>query len=241
LLALVVERASGLSFADFLRERIFEPLGMSGSVAGQLFVCLLSRTSTGTHTYPAGWTELTEQINLGDDVTSIAYRPADGTETGTFTVTISTGTQKFAAIVWRISGACDPAIQAPQLSAPARSASTTPNPTTVTPTGGAKDYLFLWLGAWSGEQPPPPTSQPTNYASATPDRQGASTGTGGLPATNCRVAGTTRKVNAASEDPGSWTISASGDWIAWAMAVHPPPPPGGELAAPIFQVRKGYF
>jgi CubicO group peptidase (beta-lactamase class C family) len=33
LLALVVERASGRSFAEFLRERIFVPLGMAGTVA----------------------------------------------------------------------------------------------------------------------------------------------------------------------------------------------------------------
>jgi CubicO group peptidase (beta-lactamase class C family) len=33
LLALIVERASGQSFAEFLRERIFRPLGMSGTVA----------------------------------------------------------------------------------------------------------------------------------------------------------------------------------------------------------------
>jgi CubicO group peptidase (beta-lactamase class C family) len=33
LLALVVERASGRRFADFLRERIFAPLGMSGTLA----------------------------------------------------------------------------------------------------------------------------------------------------------------------------------------------------------------
>src|SRR5687767_10744296 len=33
LLALVVEKASGTSFATFLRERIFLPLGMRGTVA----------------------------------------------------------------------------------------------------------------------------------------------------------------------------------------------------------------
>ncbi|MDO5505421.1 MAG: serine hydrolase domain-containing protein [Pseudoxanthomonas suwonensis] len=33
LLSLVVERASGLAFPDFLRQRIFTPLGMQGSVA----------------------------------------------------------------------------------------------------------------------------------------------------------------------------------------------------------------
>jgi CubicO group peptidase (beta-lactamase class C family) len=33
LLALIVERASGLRFADFLHERIFRPLGMAGTVA----------------------------------------------------------------------------------------------------------------------------------------------------------------------------------------------------------------
>ena len=214
----------------------------STRVPGHLFVCLLRRTGAGTHTYPAGWVKLAEDSSdASDDVTSIAYKQIEENELSTFQMTPSTGTEKVAAIVWQIKDAHNAGQQPPELSTVAVGTSTTPNPTTVTPTGGAKDYLFLWLGGWENEQTSPPTSQPTNYASGTPDRIGANTGTAGAVATNCRVAGTTRQLNAASEDPGSWTISVSDDWTAWAMAIHPAPPGGEEKPEPIFRPKKGYF
>lgn len=39
--------------------------------------------------------------------------------------------------------------------------------------------------------------------------------------TNSRCAGASRQLNAASEDPPSWTISVSDNWSAWTIAVFP--------------------
>lgn len=193
---------------------ILYPLTIS---AGALLVCIFRSASAGAIGWPSGWNEIVEDSSdASDDVTAIAWRAAVGDEDGlTFAVTHGSG--KAAAIVYSITGAEAPATQPPQLSTVVVGSSATPNPTTCTPTGGAKDYLWLWLGGWEGEQTTPPASTPTNYSNS----QGAATGTTGVVAINCRVASAQRDLNAASEDPGSWTISVSDDWSAWTMAVHP--------------------
>lgn len=191
----------------------------SGIQAGETII-LLWRTSTasGNTSLPAGdWTTIVDAA-LTDRV-GIAWREADGTEGSTITVG-TVGSTKFAALCFRVSGAADPSTSPPQISTVATGSSTTPDPTTCTPTGGAKDYLWIWFGSWEGEQTSPPAGNPTNYGS---NIAGADTGTAGAVTANSRVAMATRELNAASEDPGSWTISASDDWAAYTIAVHPNP------------------
>ncbi len=55
LLALAVERTSGKSFAAFLRERIFVPLGMSGTVAHQEGVSRVAHRAFGYSWVDGGW------------------------------------------------------------------------------------------------------------------------------------------------------------------------------------------
>ena len=69
LLALIVERASGRSFADFLRERIFEPLGMFGTVAHQDGVDTISRRAFGYSEEGGSWARTDQSLTsavLGD-------------------------------------------------------------------------------------------------------------------------------------------------------------------------------
>lgn len=191
----------------------------AGIVSGDLLILLLRAAGDDTHSTPTDWTPgpVNNKADASNDTQSIFYRVADGTEGGTVTVN-GTASLKFAAICWRITGD-DGTIQ---WSADATGTSATPNPAALTPTGGAKDYLWLWTGGWEGEQTSPPAGNPTNYSNPI----GAGSGTGGAVATNCRVAGASRQLNAATEDPPSWTISVSDDWTAWTVAV---PPAGGAL------------
>ena len=186
---------------------------------GALIVAIARVAVAGAIGWPTDWTELVEDSSdASDDVTAIAWHAAVGTEDGT-TFNVTHGNGKSAYIVYSITGALDPAAQPPQISAVAVGTSASPDPAALTPTGGAKDYLWLWLGGWEGEQTSPPAGTPTNYT----DALGASTGTAGVVATNCRVASARRELNAASEDPPLWTISVSDDWTAWTMAIHPSP------------------
>jgi CubicO group peptidase (beta-lactamase class C family) len=69
LLALVVERASGKSFATFLRERIFGPLGMSGTVAHREGVSSIAHRAYGYSWIDGGWRRTDQSLTsavLGD-------------------------------------------------------------------------------------------------------------------------------------------------------------------------------
>ncbi len=55
LLDLIVERASGRPFAGFLRERIFLPLGMTGTVAHQEGITTVSRRAFGYRHADGAW------------------------------------------------------------------------------------------------------------------------------------------------------------------------------------------
>lgn len=205
------------------------PVNMPATVnAGDTLLMLVRANNISSLTPVSGWTTLfnltpSESSPINDDTMYLAYKKAAGTEGGT-TVNVSFNTTaKAAAIVWRITGAADPTVNPPELSTQAIAATTTPNPTAVTPSGGAKDYLFLWIGGWDGEQTSPPASQPTGYSNPT----GISSGTAGATATNCQVAGASKQGSAATtEDPGSWTITvAPTAWSAWAVAIYPAPLP----------------
>jgi CubicO group peptidase (beta-lactamase class C family) len=69
LLALIVERASGRTFATFLRERIFQPLGMTNTVAHEEGISTVSNRAFG-HTQEQGRWSRTDQSQtsavLGD-------------------------------------------------------------------------------------------------------------------------------------------------------------------------------
>jgi CubicO group peptidase (beta-lactamase class C family) len=56
LLALIVERASGVSFATFLRERIFEPLGMTHTVAYEEGISTVANRAFGYTQAEGAWT-----------------------------------------------------------------------------------------------------------------------------------------------------------------------------------------
>jgi hypothetical protein len=195
----------------------------TGIVSGNLILILLDKGSTAaTMNALAGWTELVDE-NAGNGIT-IWYRQSDGTEGATVTFTSSASTRS-AHASYRISGAENPATQAPQLSTVATGTSVNPNATTCTPTGGAKDYLWITMFGMAGEQADDNTlvtTTPTNYGTTIEKTCGtAGTNLGGM------IGSAHRTANAASEDAGAWTAIDNAAWRAYTIAVHPgaaPPP-----------------
>ena len=183
--------------------------------AGDTLIVFHRSAVSGAHAYPGGWTEF---FDIGTpDQTSAAWKKADGTEGGT-QITVTQASGKFASVAYSIGNAADPTVTAPQASTGTSGNSANPDPGTVTPTGGADDYLWLTFMGVEGEQTSPPT-YPTNY---TESQTAADSGAGGAITTNVRVAGAKRTdLNAASENPGTFTISAADDWRAFTIAVHP--------------------
>lgn len=69
LLALIVERASGLRFAEFLQQRIFEPLGMRTTVAFEEGMPRVANRAFGYSRTDDGWTRTDQSLTsavLGD-------------------------------------------------------------------------------------------------------------------------------------------------------------------------------
>lgn len=198
-------------------------INVGSPAAGTLLIVLVRfAADPGAVTF-TGYTAFAgpDTSDATDDTTVLYYRWADGTE-GATDVLNPTNSVKGCAICWEITGAQNPGIQPPEASTVAVGTTTanTGNPDTVTPTGGAQDYLFLAVMGLAGELNAP-TASPTNYSTVTT----ANSGTGGAVATNCSVAGGSRQLNASSENPGTFThAAATGGWTAYTVAIHPAGP-----------------
>jgi len=198
-------------------------INLPAGAIGNLFVIIIDKGSTSaTFNALAGWTELLDEA-LANGL-AILYRVADGTEGATITLTSSAATRT-ASIAYEISGAEDPVVQAPQIGTTATGTSLTPDPPAVTPTGGAKDYLFITFVGMAGEEADDDTwgnTPPTNYT-PTPPRQKscgtAGTNLGGL------IVSAERELNASTENPGTFSVDVSAAWRAQTIAIHPAPAP----------------
>ena len=181
----------------------------AGSTAGDLIVIVMqahSTTTTWTQTAgTTGWTELYDANGQACYYKQIGAGEANPSFD-------SSASERSGASALRITGHENPATQAPEASTGATGTSTTPDPDSLTPTGGAKDYL--WIAVEGHLTSATTDAAPTNYANLnTFATGGGPNGTTGSTAE--------RQLNAASEDPGTFTISASDPWVARTIAVHP--------------------
>ena len=186
----------------------------AGVVAGDLLIAwiVIENGSAPEFTWPAGWTELFD-ITDGDDtsVYSAAWKEAVASEPNP--VVTSGSSDISAQCAYRISGAEDPATQAPEF-ATFTFAEDFPDPPNLTPTGGAKDYL--WIAATGYNSGDPTTAAPTSYAPL-------------LNAQNAAMEHSTahRTLNAASENPGIFTVTDDGSCIGSAVTIVVHPASGG--------------
>jgi hypothetical protein len=176
--------------------------------AGDLLIVFFSCDGIETVTWPTadGWASIFHQTNA--NTLDIGYKIADGTEGAT--ITVDTGSSEQSAhISYRITG--HDYAQAPEVSTGATGNSTSPNPDSLTPTGGAKDYLWIAVeGNDDGQSAA--SAYPSNYTNGQTNNSGASGG--------ANVAVARRELNASSEDPGAFTTPLE-KWVACSVAVHP--------------------
>lgn len=191
-------------------------------VNGNLLICMVAVDLANSVGWPGGWTEFFEaSVGTGQTIAG-AWRAIDGSETSPISVSTSGGTRS-AHQCYQLSGAENPATQPPQVPTAATGTSANPNPPALTPTGGAKDYL--WFAVAGHEVTATPScvgtvgSYPANYGNGVHQTSGGGVETEG------RLAVARRELNASSEDPGTFTITApdcSGmEWASTTIAVHP--------------------
>lgn len=200
----------------------------SGSTTGDLIVIAFGQTGSNGVTSPnaEGFTAL---FPIGGDAISVWYKQLDGSE-GTDTVVVIGASTRTAWTVYRITGHADPATQAPEATFFTGTASLNPDPPSITPTGGTKDYLFITGFRQDGEEIDDDTwcnSAPTNYGTLLQK----TCGTAGAASSNVSIATAHRAATVSSEDPGTFNVDQSLAYRAFTLAVHPPtaafaPPPG---------------
>src|SRR5687768_5551077 len=112
-------------------------VNLPAGATGNLLIAIMDKGSTVASVRAlAGWTELLDE-NVANGL-YIAYRVCDGTEGATTTFTLTGTATRGAWIVYEISGHLNPATQAPQIGTTSSGTSATPDPPSITPTGGAK-------------------------------------------------------------------------------------------------------
>jgi hypothetical protein len=186
----------------------------SGIAAGHLLILLLVTDGNPAVT---NWNGYTEVNSLSCPASACraawAYRVADGTEGASVTITIA-ASQETGYITLRIGGHGS-STTAPQ-GASATGTSATPDPPSLTPTGGPKD--FLWIEFFGADD----DDETATYWTTSPDAytgidqvQCATSGT------ICMIAAAQRPANATTENPGTMAMAASEEWTAITIAVHP--------------------
>lgn len=180
-------------------------------IPGDLLL-LFHRSASGTASHTlSGWTNIFDDTSdASDDRTTLWWRQATGTEG--VSVTITQTSSKFASLCWLLRHALAP----PQRSLVAVGNSTTPDPSSLSPTGGNKDYLWLWMGGLEGIM---------SFSAATPlnyiNRVTAGSGSAAAASSNVRLLTAQRNWHDVSEDPPSWLQTGSGPWTAIVVAIHP--------------------
>jgi len=193
---------------------------------GDLAIVVLRIPAAITTTWPSGWTNFLNDgtntwhdldLDAADDTITVVARDCDGTEgTGQISITPSASC-KYAAIVYRVTGALPFASQSPDILS-AIGNSVNPDCPSETVTGGPKDILALALDTHAGEQTTTVT-YPTNYVNTGQ----ITSGSGGAATTNCQINYCSRQLTAASsEDPSAFTISGAQPWTALTILIQEP-------------------
>ena len=178
-----------------------------------LVMCISSHRADTAFTAPSGWTQLFNQL-VGSGSTGITlacfYKVSNGAE-GASVAVPSTGMGRAAAIVYRFRDYSD----TPEASTPATGTGGMPNSPSLSPTWGSDGAMFLSVAGTSA--PRTVNAYPANYSNGT---TAVSTNSGPTSLTDIRCSGAERALNAASEDPGAYTLDANADhWVAATIAV----------------------
>lgn len=187
----------------------------SGVASGDLLVAFIAEN--GAHAgasapvFPAGWTRVLDG-NANNVTAAWAYKVSDGTEGASITVT-TTDSEQTASTVYRIEGH-DSSTTAPQsLTYFNSGTNNTPNADNLTPTGGAKDYLWLWCcGADSGYII---TTLPASFTNLETSDSGSGANTSAAMSTG------RMELNAASHNAAAATLEGSEGYLCCTVAVHP--------------------
>ncbi|KKN50679.1 hypothetical protein LCGC14_0630280 [marine sediment metagenome] len=184
----------------------------SGDLLLVFFVC----DRTFTVTTPSGWTNLFN-TTVGSDIRYNGYyKIADGTEDSTTVDFVTSSSNLAVADTYRITSwhGTTP----PEVGTSATGTDANPDPPSLSPSWGAEDTLFLALMGIDdgGAASITISAYPTSYT------DGAFLVANAADIASVCLASARRELNAASDDPGTFTASLSTEgWVAQTMAIRP--------------------
>jgi hypothetical protein len=153
--------------------------------------------------------------------------------TGGETTVTATGSNMYAAHnSYRITGAADPTVQSPQAATITyNTAGTSIDPPSLSPTGGAKNYLWLAVAGWR-DTALTATGNPTNFSNA------VEANSGGTSPSGTRLRSLRRQFNAASQNPSAFTLSGNSDRrIGATIAIHPAPATSVDITVQVHHTK----
>lgn len=186
--------------------------------AGDLLLLFVAMDGTVNAT-AAGFTDVGGNSAAAISLRALA-KVADGTETGTFTATI-TSTEQGAWRIFRVTGWFGGTINAASsgdsdsngiAGRQTSGITANPDPVVLDPANWAAEDV-VWFAAAAADTSRTFSAFPTNYTNTSSDVSGGASG--------ASLGVARRALNASSEDPGTFTISASDDWSAVTVAVRP--------------------
>jgi hypothetical protein len=182
---------------------------------GDILVIAPVKDGTGTITWPGSPTFQVGVAQASDShFMGVRWRRIDGTEGwgAGGSLALTGASEGWAAAVGKVSGAHSST--APEFASAFNSTgTTTPDAPSLDPTGWAtEDTLYLVIYGWDGNSAH--SAYPTNYTTAQTTSRWANTAGVG-------VAMAARRFTAASDNPGTATISVAEEWVAVTVAVRP--------------------
>lgn len=188
--------------------------------AGDLLLAFVAIDGGGSGaSFPAGWVTVSQTSTA--NVIALSKKKAVGSETGTFTMT--TASEQGAWRIFRIPAATWEGTLGTDWDAGAgsvdyyigTSASDTPNPPNFDPPGWDVEDT-LWFAACSVDTSRTISQFPAGWTNKTGTNGDVSGGSNGATLGIAVLSAAT-----ASQDPGTFTISTSDDWVAVTVAVRP--------------------
>jgi hypothetical protein len=190
------------------------PTGISN---GELLVVFFATDGDNTVGWPnegTDWILIFEVSDTRDAHLSCAYRIADGNEGTTIDVT-TTSSETSAHISFRITGH-GAGTNPPEASTGIVNADSNPDPDSLTTSWGADDNL--WIVMEGNDDDDLVTAYPTNYGSNQHTLDAGAAGpTIGVATYNYNSTDT--------QNPGTFTIAASEQWVAGTVVIAPYTPP----------------
>ena len=194
----------------------FTVLLPAGIQAGDLIIAFAAKDKNNTSTWPVPWVEIVDASNGIEGSLFVAYLIASGGETSV-TVATTPNPDRSHHIAIRIPAAAWHGTTPPEVAAAVTGNSGAPNSGSLTPSWGAADTLWISTFAFVDLDSASVTGYPTNYTDNNLSHTPLGTAAG--------ITIASRELNAVTDDPGQFTVSAANYWIASTLAVRPPSAP----------------